>query len=536
MVDVIVVGAGPTGLMAAGLLARCGVRVRVISKAAGKAEESRAFGIQARSLELFLSMGIVEEFLDRGMLASGSQIFVDGKEAATLNFDDIGRADTPYSFVLLVPQWEIEGILLDDLRRHGVEVEYNREAVDLEQDDETVTVRLRGGEEIRGRYVIGADGAHSLVRKKLGFTFEGAAYPQGFLLADCKVNWPLDHSHLKLFLRGTRIAIYFPLKGRDIGRLIVLSSVAPGQDQGAYPATLAEVQTALAEATGIEVELSDPVWLSRYNIHHRGVNQYGRGRAFVAGDAAHIHSPVGGQGMNTGLQDAANLAWKIALALQGKAPADLLDTYHAERYPVGQKILKFTDRLFGIVSSQKGWLAGIRNRLLPRLAGTVTRTGALRSRAFHFVSQLGIRYHVPVYLHDDGPYEGGLNAGERAPNAAIARGLDVFSLIGGYRFHVLAISSQPLELFEIGRLHEELKRLPQPAIPLKAHLIGHSLMGRDPRLHRTESSQIFDAYGLGEETPQALFLVRPDGHIAYRSRSLNLAGLSRFLRERLGAD
>ena len=525
--------------MAAALLARCGVSLRIFSKDEGPAKESRAFGIQARSLELFLNMGIVEPFLDRGLLASGAQVFVDGKQATELNFDDIGRTDTPYSFVLMVPQWEIEEILLGDLKRLGIEVEYRLTASELEQDEQHVrlkAVRSTGEEvEFQARYLIGADGAHSLVRRKLGLNFEGDSYPQGFLLADCQVDWPLDHSHLKIFLHGTRFAAYLPLMGKKAGRIIAVSPNQAGQGQGAHPTTLEEVQQALRDASGLPVTLREPLWMSRYNIHHRGVEQYGVGRVFVAGDAAHIHSPAGGQGMNTGLQDAANLAWKLALVLHGKAPRHLLDTYHDERWPVGQKVLKFTDRLFGILSSQKGWLAGIRNRLLPRFAGTMSRTGVLRSKAFHFLSQLGIRYHVPVFLHDDGPFKEVLNAGERAPNAAIARNLDVFSLIQGYRFHLLALSRRPLDEAEIAALCKDLGQLPRPlGVELQTHIIAHSLIGRDPRIHRCESSQIFQAYGLDDENPQALFLIRPDGHIAYRTLQLYTPGLKRFLRDRLG--
>lgn len=537
--EVGIVGAGPTGLMAAALLARQGVSLRIFSKARGKAEESRAFGIHARTLELFLNMGIVEPFLDRGLVAGGAQIFVEGRQAAELHFDDLGRADTPYSFVLMVPQWDTEAILLDHLRGLGVKVEYSTEITHIEQTGDGVIAR---GPEVEARfqYLIGADGAHSVVRKALGLDFPGAAYPQGFMLADCKIDWPLDHDHMKLFFQGPHVAIYLPLRGLDLGRVIVVGQVYGGQElenQGAHPVSLAEVQEGLRQASGISATLSAPRWMTRYHIHHRGVERYQQGRVFLAGDAAHIHSPAGGQGMNTGLQDAANLAWKLACVLKGGADPQLLETYHLERWPVGQKILSFTDRLFGMITTPKGWLAGMRNRLLPRFAGTLSRTDAVRSKAFHFLSQLGIRYRVPVFLHDDGPYPGGLNAGERAPNAAISRYQDVFRLVEGYSWHVLALSRRPLNGLEIEALHQGLQNLPRwKELGLHTHLIANSLVGRDPRIHRCESSQVWRAYGLDEETPQALFLIRPDGYIAYRSRSLNLAGVAHYLREHVGAS
>jgi 2-polyprenyl-6-methoxyphenol hydroxylase-like FAD-dependent oxidoreductase len=550
--DVVIVGSGPTGLMAAALLTRCGVGVRILDKSEQQAHESRAFGVQARSLELLLSMGLADEFMSRGLIASGMQIFVDGARAAGLDFDDIGRTDTPYPFLLMVPQWDTEAILVEDLQRLGIKVEHNVEVTGFTQSADGVAVRARekSGKdvEVACSYLIGADGAHSLVRKALGLTFEGAPYPQGFLLADCKIHWPLDYDHLKIFLRGRDMAVYLPLKGKDIGRIIVVkplaapATAAAAEAAGTEPATLDEVQAALRGATGLDVRLSDPVWVTGYRIHHRGVNKYGVGRAFVAGDAAHIHSPAGGQGMNTGLQDAANLAWKLALVLKGRAPAALLDTYHSERHPVGQKVLSYTDKVFSVVSAQTGWVAHLRNLLVPAFAFTVTRSGTARARAFHFISQLGIRYDESPFVRDDPSPEAprawrdGLTAGHRAPNALVARGRDVFDLIGGYRFHALALSRKPLSNEEIQRLADDLAGLPSSTgLDLSTHAVAHSLLGRDPRIIQAESNQVFQTYGLSDETPQGLFLVRPDGYIAYRSDRLDVTGLKAFIRERFAA-
>jgi hypothetical protein len=262
---------------------------------------------------------------------------------------------------------------------------------------------------------------------------------------------------------------------------------------------------------------------------------------FVAGDAAHIHSPVGGQGMNTGLQDAANLCWKLAAVLKGGAPTALLDTYNSERWPVGQKILERTDRFFSFVSSQTPWVAALRNTLLPIAIGTMSRARVARARIFHFVSQLGIRYKHNDFLRDDGvldeprEWRDGLSPGRRAPDAAIARGHDVFSLIDGYRFHVLALSRQPLGGEEIERLVADLATLSKSlGIELKTHIVAHSLIGRDPRILQAESDQVFAAYDVSRETPQAIYLIRPDGHIAYRRPDLDVSGLKDFLRERFG--
>ncbi len=411
--EVVIVGSGPTGLMAAGLLARCGIRVRILDKSEQQAHESRAFGVQARSLELFLNIGLAEKLLDRGLIAGGAQIYLDGKQVSELNFDDIGRADTPYSFLLMCPQSEIEAILVEDLERQGISVEHNALVTGFTQSEQGVVVQARDKAgtrlEVRASYLIGADGAHSIVRKTLGLTYQGDAYPQAFVLADCKIDWPLDYDHMKLFLRGRRFAVYLPLKGKDICRVLALMPEPPGpaapdtpgaEATSAEPTSLDEVQSAFREAFGPGVTLSDPVWMTRYRLHHRGVNHYRQGRVFVGGDAAHIHSPAGGQGMNTGLQDAANLAWKLAAVLRGGAPDALLETYHTERWPVGQKVLEFTDRIFSTMTSQSGWFAMIRNTLLPVFGALITRSGTARSRAFHFISQLGIRYDESAFVKD----------------------------------------------------------------------------------------------------------------------------------------
>lgn len=544
--EVIIVGAGPTGLMAGILLTLAGVQVRIFDKAREQAHESRAFGVQPKSLELLLSIGLVDEFFNHGMLTVGTEAYVNGKRVAELNFNDIGRNDTPYSFVLMVAQSDIEKILATHLQQQGIHIEHECEIIDFTQSATGIDVQIKNShgkiQTIKANYLIGADGAHSIVRKKLGLTYEGAPYPQGFLLADCKVDWSLDYDHMKLFLHEKNLAVYLPLHGREYARIIAVQPFHAPTTQlskeasSAEPATLNEVQAALNAAAQLPIKLSNPVWVSRYRIHHRSVNKYGERRVFVAGDAAHIHSPAGGQGMNTGLQDAANLAWKIAVTLRGQDKPNLLATYHMERWPVGQKILHTTDKLFAGMSTQKAWAAKLRTMLVPILFGAISRIKWLRRRLFNFISQLGIRYRNNNFLCNNlsattpHAFRHWLPAGNRAPNALIERNRDVFSLIGGYCFHVLAISKKPLSAQEIADIVTKLAVLPSSiGIAIKTHVITNSLIGRDPRIIQVESSDVFERYGLNYKVPQAIYLIRPDGYIAYRSNSWDIGKLAEFI-------
>jgi 2-polyprenyl-6-methoxyphenol hydroxylase-like FAD-dependent oxidoreductase len=542
--DVLIIGSGPTGLMAALLLNQCGIKCRILDKNDQQAHESRAFALHARSLELLQNIGLVDKFLERGMLALGMQIFINGRKAAEMNLNDIGTTDSPYAFILMLPQSEIEKILVTELEKRGIQVEHHMEVTTFTQSDNHVLVtaidQQGQTQQIQAAYLIGADGAHSVVRNTLGLTFAGAAYPQNFMLADCSIDWPLDYAFAKVFMRGTSLGVYLPLQGKALGRIIAANPYVEHEDSAAAklattaePLSLAEIEKVFQDAAGLPVKFSNPVWTARYRIHHRGANKYGDGRVFVAGDAAHIHSPAGGQGMNTGLQDAANLIWKLALAIKGRDSKKLLDTYNAERWPVGQKLLRFTDNLFGKLSSQNKWTAALRNLFVPLIIKTITKIPRCKTRAFHFVSQLGIRYHDNAFLLDDVSPQARvskkLSAGRRAPNALFKRNHDVFSLLTGYQFHVLALSKQALSKEEIDRIAADLALLPKDiGLPVHTHFIAHSLTGAHEKIIQAESNQVFENYGLTDPNPFGLFLIRPDGYIVYRSDRLDTKNLKQF--------
>jgi 2-polyprenyl-6-methoxyphenol hydroxylase-like FAD-dependent oxidoreductase len=533
--EVLVVGAGPTGLMAALLLRRQGIDVRIVDRNAQPTRESRAFAVSARTLELFASLGLADALLQRGVVDSGIGFHVSGEWIGGLDFDHASAPDTPYRFILMLPQTQTEAVLLEALDAAWLAVEREVEVTGLTPHPDGVRVEARdatgAATTLHARYVIGADGAHSIVRHALDLRFEGAPYAQNFLLGDVAVDWPLDHDRFRVFVHADRIGLYFPLDGTGMSRVMTTDLHANPDAHAAPNLTLAELQMAFAEATCLPVTLSRPEWLTRFRTHHRVVDRYRQGPVFVAGDAAHIHSPAGGQGMNTGLQDAANLAWKLAAVLRGGASDALLDSYGAERLPVAQEVLRFTDRIFSAAAGQVGWRAWLRDALAPMLVGPASALDVVQDRAFRKFAQIDIAY-APGAAVADGGKGPAPRPGERAPDAQLTRHRDLFDLLSGYRFHVLALSRRRLSAAGAGSIADALARLSGERVA--THLLARMTVGAHGAVERLERADLFERYGLTDEHAQALVLIRPDGVVAWRSESLDLAGCTAFLRK-LGA-
>jgi 2-polyprenyl-6-methoxyphenol hydroxylase-like FAD-dependent oxidoreductase len=411
--QVLVVGAGPTGLtLAAQLLAR-GIQTRVIDKGDGPAPQSRALGIHARTLELLDTMGLADRFIERGHRVRYLRMYAGARRLLNLN---LARNGSRYGFALNLSQRETESLLRRRVQELGGTIEQCVELVRLADSGDAVDATLRdvaGREvEVSAGYVVGCDGAHSRVRHELGLPFEGQPYPQDWLLADVMLHGAGSDDALHLFFRPTGTPLSCIPMGGNRWRVVM----ANAGDRGGQAPTLEEIQYLVGQRAPWPIEVSEPAWLGSFRCQLRSTTTYRRGRVLLAGDAAHIHSPAGGQGMNTGMVDAHNLAWKLALVASGKAADGLLDSYGHERAPVASGVLEFTDKIVGLLTMQHPAKRAIRDTLIP----LVTRLPAVQRRAAQRLSQMSVTYPAGALVLPDGRGAGrGPRLGGSVPDVVV---------------------------------------------------------------------------------------------------------------------
>lgn len=526
MADVLVVGAGPVGLTLACELARHGVRCRIVDKLSTPLPFCRAIGVTPRTLEVWEDMGVVREMIDAGLWITGMRSIVSGQPAIDA---PVPPTDLPYSSLGL-PQYSTERILSEHLGRLGIEVERGVALTGLSQNGAGVATRLLGSDQrteaVSFKYVVGCDGAHSVVRRELGIAFSGEAYPMMFMLGDVRIDWDVPRG---MTLRAVRpveqappelfVAIPLPDQGRYRVTMVAPTELGAGAstDHGIQSElrgpSLPELQAVADRLLPDKTRLADLRWSSLFRISMRLAEQYRVGRAFIAGDAAHIHPPTGGQGMNTGIQDAYNLAWKLALVLDGAAPEALLDSYEAERRPVGADVVVRTRAASENYGKEPGGKPD-------RLADT----------------QILVSYRGTDWVRDDAKdiNASGPVAGDRAPDAqglwrhGVGFPVRLFEILKGTE-HVLLVPLMEADTAHtLADLSAWASKLP---LSLQARLrvvaITQESAAEQPNiaLYHDRNGAFAKIYGARPIS----FLIRPDGYIGWRGASWRDDGLAAFL-------
>jgi len=474
------------------------VRVRIVDRTAEPGTTSRALAVQARTLELYRQLGLADAVVERGQKMVSANIWVAGKKAARIRFGDMGEGLSPFPYALIFSQDEHERLLIERLREAGVTVERRVELLGFEDGGDRVRARLRradGPEVFEAAYLAGCDGASSTVREGLAVGFPGGTYAHLFYVADVEALAPARDGQLHGTLDEAEFLLVFPLKGERRARLIgVVRDEAEGRRDGL---TWDDVSKDIMARIGIVVERVN--WFSTYHVHHRVADRFRKGRVFLLGDAAHIHSPVGGQGMNTGIGDAINLAWKLAEVLHGRAPGSLVDSYEPERIAFARRLVATTDRVFTLVTSRGPIARYVRTKVVPMLVPLVFRARAARWLMFRTISQTGLSYRdSPLSTGRAGRVHGGdrLPWVEAADNFAPLRPL-------AWQVHVYGQATPEIET------------------TCRERSLALHVFPWQPAIRRT---------GLRRD---AVYLVRPDGHVALADPDARASTLARYLDEHL---
>jgi 2-polyprenyl-6-methoxyphenol hydroxylase-like FAD-dependent oxidoreductase len=490
--EVIVVGAGPTGLALANVLIRQGVEVAVFDSKSGPSQESRAMGVHARTLEFYQQLGLAEEVVSRGIPAREVEVFIDGKQKVEFSMSALGEGISAFPYMLTFPQDEHERILLKAFEEYGGKVHWNSPLLSFSQTTGDVTATFAGANSERtlsGRYLVGCDGANSMVRRQLDIGFGGGTSDGLFFVADAQID--VDHDNrIRAALSDSTFGLMMPVRTTGTQRLI---GAVPAPMQTKEHFEFDDVEPLLTRL--LQKEIKSVSWFSTYRVHHRVADKFREGRVFIAGDAGHIHSPVGGQGMNTGIGDAINIGWKLASVLKLGFSEALLETYDPERRAFAKLLISTTDGAFQRITAPNSRLMSFFKWLLPFAIWRLTTNRFTKKRLFRTVSQVHIGYE------DSALSSGKLGkhrAGQRLawdPSGANYRSLE------DMRWHVQVYGSALLEVQEWA----DKRGFP---------------------IHEIELNDSMRALGFRQGSH---YLIRPDGHIAVLASAENaLAALQDF--------
>lgn len=530
--DVIIVGAGPTGLALACQLIRHQVDFVILDKSSGVTPYSKALGVHARTLEIYEQLDLAQKAVEQGTIAGKVRLLERGEVLGQVELSNIGKGLSSYPFMLVLEQSRNEQLMYEYLQAHQHDVRWQFELDSFSQGDATVTAHVKSGsgesQIIEGKYVVGCDGPHSLVRRALGLGFEGSTFERLFYVADVQIDWKFSHDALTVCLAPHGVVAFFPMPGEKRWRIV--GAFPEGHEKDEREIVYEEIEAQIKKEAQLELDITRVDWFSTYKVHTRHVDKFSAGRCFVAGDAAHIHTPAGGQGMNTGIQDAYNLAWKLALVLKHAANPQILETYNEERLPNAKRLTATTDRMFNLAAGNDWFFGLIRTTIFPPMAKYILSIEAVRKKFFILISQIGITYRDSfLSMHETGPHDGDhafeVKAGNRMPYFLVD-GKSIYDRLRAPKFHLLTFSDQETigekpdalradasdrggladvesELTETGKYTELIDR---HVIPLDAHVV--EIFGADKSFN---------------------VLLRPDNYIGFISSDTSVRTLSNYL-------
>ena len=513
--DVIIVGAGPTGLALACQLIRHQVDFVILDKSSGVTPYSKALGVHARTLEIYEQLDLAQKAVEQGTIAGQVRLLERGEVLGQVELSNIGKGLSPYPFMLVLEQSRNEQLMYEYLQTHQRDVRWQFELESFSQDDATVTAHVKSGsgesQIIEGKYLVGCDGPHSLVRRALGLGFEGSTFERLFYVADVQIDWKFSHDALTVCLAPHGVVAFFPMPGEKRWRIVGAFPEGHHKDEGEI--LYEEIEAQIKKEAQLELDITRVDWFSTYKVHTRHVDKFSAGRCFVAGDAAHIHTPAGGQGMNTGIQDAYNLAWKLALVLKHAADMQLLNTYNEERLPNAKRLTATTDRMFNLAAGKNWFVALIRTTIFPPLAKYILSIEAVRKKFFILISQIGISYREhSLSMHETSSHAGddgfAVKAGDRLPYFLV-EGKSVYDMLRAPKFHLLTFSGE--------RTGEELNGEVNEAESRHAPLIDRYVIPLYP--------QVVEIFGFDKPFN---VLLRPDNYIGFISADLSSAPLSDY--------
>lgn len=492
---ILIVGAGPTGLAMALTLWKTGVSFRIIEKRSGPGEASRALVVQARILEHYQQLGFADKLVEAGIPLTSVHLREGNEDKAAFKLSNMGKSLSPFPYVLSLPQDVHEQLLVKELEKSGVQIEWNTELVSFtDEGNEVHAILEQNGEEehIKAAYLCGCDGAHSTVRHRMKVEFPGGTYDQLFFVADVEANSEeLIMGDFYMYMDGEGFLIFMPVRRKGIMRII---GIVPEQFSQQEEVGFWDIYPSVKEK--IHVDVTNVNWFSKYRVHHRVSEHFKKGRVFIAGDAGHIHSPAGGQGMNTGIGDAINLAWKLASVVKGKAAVTLLDTYETERIGFAKTLVSTTDKAFtNIIGNHlRGRL--IRTIVFPYVIPFLLGFSFAQKGAFKTLSQTRIHYQDSDISEGEA---GNVKAGERLPWVELDSG-DNFKPLQSFdwQVHVYGVVEKRMRDF---------------------------LQSKHIDLHVFPWSKEMEKAGFKEH---AVYLLRPDGYVAFAAEEQDVHKLDEY--------